>query len=106
MAYREFEDSEGNAWRVWDVHPSHAERRVGDDRRSDDRLESLKDRRRMSEPRVLMPPELMAGWLCFECGDQRKRLVPVPEGWQSAPAAQLRHWLHEAALTPPRRLRP
>ena len=78
---------------------------MGAERRRDGRDEPARERRFQDEPRVLIPPELMAGWLCFETEGDRRRLVPVPEGWQEAPIAQLRSWLREAKPAPPRRAR-
>lgn len=30
------------------------------------------------------------GWLTFECTHERRRLAPIPNGWEEASAAQLR----------------
>lgn len=102
MAYREFEDAAGRLWRVWDVYPTRAERRLGAERRGADR--SGEERRRWDETRVLVPPALLDGWLCFETGGERRRLAPVPSGWDGAPDAQLLAWLSDATLAPVRRL--
>lgn len=99
MAYREFEDPTGRHWRAWDVHPSHAEQRTGGERRQAD-SEVRSERRQEEEPRALMPPELMGGWLCFETDGERRRLVPIPAGWSAAPVEHLHEWLHEATPSP------
>jgi hypothetical protein len=39
------------------------------------------------------PLNLPAAWLCFESATQRRRLSPVPEGWQGASAEELRRLL-------------
>jgi hypothetical protein len=57
---RVFDDTDGKRWHVFAVHPS-----VGPVR-SDGVAEAFKD-----------------GWLCFESHDQRRRLAPIPESWQS-----------------------
>lgn len=59
---REFVDKNGQQWRVWDVSP----------------LLHLEDSARSSVAFSLVP----TGWLCFESGDERRRLTPVPDGWE------------------------
>ena len=71
MAYREFTDSEGIVWRAWDTYPSS-----------------------VSNVRSIYA----AGWLGFESQSERRRLHPVPAGWDSAPDDALWAWL--AAATP------
>jgi hypothetical protein len=63
MAMREFTDSAGIGWRVWDTVP----------RRGAAYHEPLK-----------------AGWLTFEnAGGTRKRLGPIPHGWETASPERL-----------------
>lgn len=69
MPYREFTDPAGVAWRVWDTYPSSA-----------------------SNVRAIYA----GGWLGFECGSERRRLRPVPDGWVDAPDADLCTWLAQA----------
>ena len=33
---------------------------------------------------------LRDGWLTFQCGVERRRLTPIPEGWTSLPDETLR----------------
>ena len=33
------------------------------------------------------PEALRDGWLTFECADCKKRLVPIPDGWEQVPDA-------------------
>lgn len=41
---------------------------------------------------------LRYGWLCFESGDEHRRLAPIPSGWDREPVEQLiRLW--EASTT-------
>ena len=65
MAYRTFTGPDGQEWQVWDVLPN-----------------------RESEPgsrsRTWLPAEMAEGWLCFEAGDQKRRLTPLPAGWEEA----------------------
>ena len=30
-----------------------------------------------------LPPDLLNGWLSFECGEQRRRYAPIPPDWQT-----------------------
>jgi hypothetical protein len=75
MAYREFTDSEGIQWRVWDTYPSS-----------------------VSNVRSIYA----AGWLGFESATERRRLHPVPAGWDSAPEDALCAWLAAATPVAPR----
>jgi hypothetical protein len=58
MAIREFIDSAGGLWRIWSTLPSN--------------------------PNVVTP-ELRDGWLTFDSGGSRRRLVPIPVGWEALP---------------------
>jgi hypothetical protein len=71
MAYREFTDAEGVQWRAWDTYPSS-----------------------VSNVRSIYA----AGWLGFESETERRRLHPVPAGWDTADEGALWAWL--AAATP------
>jgi hypothetical protein len=69
---REFVDPKGVNWKVWDVWPS-------------ERLASG----------ALMPvstfPSLTQadGWLCFESANEKRRLSPIPPGWETCDCAIL-----------------
>lgn len=54
MAYREFVDGRGKAWRVWSTTPS--------------------------APRALSSG-FEHGWLTFEAKDELRRYAPIPAGW-------------------------
>ena len=93
--HRIFKDRGGKVWNVWQVHPSAAERRFSQRRVHDeDRTDSIerrsgRDRRESENP---IPPEpkrhatvaaeFTYGWLCFETAGEKRRLAPVPEGWE------------------------
>ena len=70
MASREFIDSAGEHWLVWDTRPT---------------------------TRVRLNPTFAAGWLTFECGRQLRRLAPTPEGWESLPDFALERLCRTAA---------
>lgn len=78
MAYREFLDPSGVVWKAWDTYPTPA------------------------KP-LNVAPHLAAGWLTFEGGAKRLRLVPVPADWEHAPESQLQAWLASAAHRSPTR---
>lgn len=64
MALREFLDSEGRPWRVWDVAPDQFHAATN----WEDYLQGFID-----------------GWLVFEAvdGTERCRLYPIPTGWET-----------------------
>jgi hypothetical protein len=99
MALRDFRDASGRTWWAWDTYPALAERRKKDEPRPP----GAPERRRVSSPRVVLPGDLVNGWLTFESGPDRKRLVPVPDGWEQASEEQLRRWMDEATPLPPAR---
>ena len=62
MAIREFTDSAGVAWRVWSTTP-----RAG----------------------AYYDESHRTGWLTFESAAIRKRLAPIPRGWEEATVDRL-----------------
>ena len=56
MPYVEFTDRAGRQWRVWHTMPT-------------------------AEVVAVLPDDWKAGWLTFESGEEKRRLAPVPEGW-------------------------
>ena len=69
MALREFVDGTGVGWRVWHTAP---ERTAG------------------------LADEYRQGWLTFDNGAERRRLVPVPAEWSSLGEDRLRLLLRAA----------
>jgi hypothetical protein len=100
VTHRQFKDRQGRIWDVWQVHPSAAERRFVQRRtRDEDRTDSSErrsgDERRLSEmkkPRAMIAEEFTYGWLCFECSEEKRRLAPVPEGWDRADDETIEQW--------------
>ena len=83
MPKRQFNDSSGVSWDVWDVRPSDASRSIND----------------RGVPRESSPPEtailsldpmLENGWLCFQAGPERRRFAPIPPDWWELPDRVLR----------------
>lgn len=77
MAYREIEDANGVHWKVWDTVPSSG-----------------------ANVRV----NYASGWLTFESEIERRRVSPIPDGWESAEDAMLCSWLHHAPVIQPAHL--
>jgi hypothetical protein len=85
---RGFTDSTGVEWRVWEVFPSRPTKSGGADALSQT---SLKD----------SPFE--NGWLCFESAESKRRLAPIPNGWEFSSANHLDALCQSATVVPLRR---
>jgi hypothetical protein len=103
MGLRNFTDSAGSDWRVWDVTPytTYAtERRATDRRVSGDAAYIGPERRAGRERRVrtprLMTPGLETGWLCFESEREKRRLTPIPSGWEACAPDELEDLVRQA----------
>ena len=70
MAVRTFESPDGTAWTAWEVIPGQ-----------------------VSEFRSSfgshLPRQMAEGWLCFDCGSEKRRLYPPPSDWASRTEAEL-----------------
>ena len=62
MAIRDFTDSAGVTWRVWSTTPARG---------------------------AVFEHSHKAGWLTFESAEVRKRLAPIPPGWEEATVERL-----------------
>jgi hypothetical protein len=105
MSYRTFVDRDGAYWQVWDSQPSKVERRMSaDDRRHVKRFpwrgaerRSVADRRTIiSQRRITLSAGYGRGWLTFESLDEKRRLVPIPYGWEEASSVALRALCEQA----------
>lgn len=104
MSYRTFVDRDGTYWQVWDSQPSKVERRVsaGDRRhlrrfpwREAERRSGV-DRRTTNQRRITLSEGYGRGWLTFESLDEKRRLVPIPTGWEEANNTTLRALCEQA----------
>ena len=43
-----------------------------------------------------LPRDLADGWLCFDCGTEKRRLAPLPHNWQERSEEDLRFWCRAA----------
>ena len=74
MAFREFVDSLGTSWRVWNNVPLAS---------------------------AMLTGEMKHGWLTFESTTRCvRRLAPVPENWEQLSADQLEQLCDRAAEVP------
>ena len=84
MSYRVVTDRAGAAWQVWTVHPT----------------------RRGASTAFTVAPEYTTGWLAFErlvdgatpAAREKRRLAPVPNGWEQSSDADVLRLL--ASATP------
>lgn len=104
MALRSFRSSAGVPWQVWSVIPGlrdSGERRRGYDRRSPDPVLRYSGPERRAQPdrrrtALFLSATLAAGWLVFESPGERRRLSPIPPGWDLCSDAQLERWCERA----------
>jgi hypothetical protein len=66
MTMREVADAEGAVWAIFDVRPTA---------------------RRSALPQV--QAGYAQGWLCLQCAEARRRLAPIPLGWETKTDAEL-----------------
>jgi hypothetical protein len=109
MPYRTFEDSTGKEWQVWDVVPRLTERRLHEaDRRVDITPIAFADRRRderrlSNNHRTVLRGSYAHGWLCFDNGEDKKRLSPIPGDWTACDEHTLEAYLRAADGVKPQR---
>jgi hypothetical protein len=107
MPLRTFRSSAGVEWRVWNVIPGHKgedERRRGYDRRSPDPVLLYRgpERREIAERRNRVPVVPEEGWLVFESGSERRRLMPIPFGWEVRSDSDLERLCSRASPVEPK----
>ncbi|MDB4885512.1 MAG: hypothetical protein JWN79_950 [Gemmatimonadetes bacterium] len=109
--HRTFRDDAARLWNAWDVHPAWGERRMRDRRVHAAPLPPALHERRSTERRrerglrIALPPRLAHGWIAFECGDERRRIAPIPRGWSELDEGALLALWRGAEALPPRRKR-
>ncbi|HKG92365.1 MAG TPA: hypothetical protein VKA84_10755 [Gemmatimonadaceae bacterium] len=82
MGLREFRDSRGVSWKVWDVTPEAIHPVTA----AEEFLAEYRD-----------------GWLCFESEEDRRRLPLYPKGWSELTDEELEKLLTTAQPLPKRR---
>lgn len=102
MAHRIFADSAGVTWEVWDVVPGRLllearNHRAGVERRVEQReLPPAGERRKGGDRRATLAPRLRHGWLAFRNDSERRRLAPIPTGWEQAADSELERYCRSA----------
>ena len=76
---RIFDDFRGKRWRVFAVYPTTS----------------------TIDPAAL-PAAFREGWLSFESEDEKRRIAPIPEGWEELSTEELRLLCHRARKAPKR----
>ena len=103
MDRQTFVDVMGTEWQVWEVYPRLVERRLQRERRA--ALRSG-ERRHIPVGRPTLPRQILGGWLAFQCRYERRRLIPVPDHWETMSDHDLQSLLVSSKLSSrPRRPR-
>ena len=77
MAERSFTGPDGTSWQAWDVVPGqHADW--------------------PAHARQHLPEAMSEGWLCFESAGEKRRLHPIPAGWEGGSDDDLRAFCRDA----------
>jgi hypothetical protein len=79
ISQRIFDDIRGKRWRVFAVHPSEATLDSG-----------------------ALPDSFRDGWLSFEAVDEKRRVAPIPAGWEELSIDELQLLCHRAQRAPKR----
>jgi len=87
---RGFVDSMGIEWRVWEVIPSRA---------------SMETSPRAQSRTSLNSTPYANGWLCFESTAEKRRLAPIPNGWEFGDPGEMTTLLSQATPVAARKLR-
>jgi hypothetical protein len=88
MTHRKIKDDDGRWWDVWEVYPAAVERRMSGEfpavkQDGHPERDGRPSGERRREVRLLVPAELQHGWLAFQSGTDRRRVVPVPDNWST-----------------------
>lgn len=75
MALRTFTSRDGTVWNVWDVVPTLAH----------------------NDRKLSLGIGMVDGWLCFEAGALKRRIIPTPDGWEDWTEQELDAALDSAA---------
>ena len=51
----------------------------------------------------LLPDEMAAGWLCFDSPGEKRRLYPIPDGWDESAETELWQMCRDARPVRPDR---
>ena len=80
---RGFKDTTGVEWRVWEVVPSRAAIATSP----------------VAQSRTSLSTTPYAnGWLCFESEVEKRRLAPIPDGWELQGPNEIAQLLQQATV--------
>lgn len=96
MAHRIFSDASGREWLVWDVYPAASAERENEANSTDIEVPLGTNRGDPSRWTNHLPSAYAGGWLCFENGEDRRRLAPIPSDWLTVPDAKLAELVEHA----------
>ena len=85
MSHRVVVDAAGVTWELWAVEPTLVEHRSG----TADSPPTTGERRRARSPRLRLSPAMMGGWLAIRSDTERRRVAPIPPGWDQFDDAHL-----------------
>lgn len=85
---RQFTDTQGISWRVWDVWPTT-------------RPSSSSATRTESYAGAFPGQSFGDGWLCFECEREKRRLSPIPAEWETCETCVLEELCQRAGYITP-----
>jgi len=89
---RGFTDSTGVEWRVWEVFPATAATHRASGSPKGDALTQAK----------IKDTAFAQGWLCFESTAEKRRLAPIPTGWEFHEPSALEQLRDQATVVPHR----
>jgi hypothetical protein len=49
-------------------------------------------------PTLGLDTSMPDGWLAFRAGEERRRLAPIPKGWEDASTTELAQWWASAKI--------
>lgn len=103
MPLREFMDAERRSWQVWDTVPKSASESAMFERSAQIMAQSQAREVAGSADRAAAAAALRRftrgrerGWLTFMRGDDKRRLSPIPDGWEQFDDARLDALLQRA----------
>ena len=106
MTHRQYRDEQDVEWQVWDIHPLEVTRRLR--ARAPEVAPTGLEPCEMTSSAASWTPmavsgELAGGWLCFESAVEKRRLWPIPSGWELLSDMELTALCARAAQAPERK---
>ena len=95
MGFRTFHDADGIEWAAWEVRPADRQRQTPHVVEGVDGLHAS-----LNRPRRAV--QMRESWLVFEASvsGEKRRVSPIPHGWDKAPDAELDAMRRSAQLAP------